>query len=145
METGIKFDKEKPQMNLLDFSALEGLSQVLTMGAKKYGAGNWELGIDNSRLVASLLRHLSAHQRGEDIDDESGLPHIDHVGANWMFLSANLKLRPHLDTRTSRANAPPSTPTPGRCVQVSEAFLHEPWSHLIESLAAQSALNQVHG
>lgn len=63
------------------------------------GTNNWRLGINNSRLVASLLRHLSAYQRGENIDPESGLSHLDHIGANWMFLSANVKQRPHLDDR----------------------------------------------
>lgn len=98
-KTGLKFDKEKPRMDLLDMSALEGLAQVLTFGASKYAANNWRLGISNSRLIASMLRHLSAIQRGEDVDPESGLPHIDHIGCNWMFLSYNTKHRPDLDDR----------------------------------------------
>lgn len=95
--TGTKHDQDKPMLNLLDAQALEGLAAVLTFGAKKYAADNWRGGISNSRLIASLLRHLFAIMRGEYIDPESGLPHIDHVGCNWMFLSNNLKNRPDLN------------------------------------------------
>jgi hypothetical protein len=102
MPEGIKYDQEKPQMALIDFDALEGLAKVLTFGASKYGADNWRGGIANSRIVSSLLRHLSAYQRGEDFDPESGLSHLDHIGCNWMFLSANAKQRPNCDDRSQR-------------------------------------------
>lgn len=91
-DKGTKHDAEKLRMELLDFDALEGLSEVLTYGANKYGANNWRKGISNDRLVGALLRHLSAFLRGEEIDRESGKPHIDHVGANWMFLSNRSKV-----------------------------------------------------
>lgn len=94
---GIKHDQDKPMLNLIDPQAIEGLAAVLTFGAKKYAADNWRGGINNSRLIASLLRHLFAIMRGELVDPESGLPHIDHVGCNWMFLSNNLKNRPDLN------------------------------------------------
>lgn len=96
-QLGIKYDQGKPRMDLLDAAALEGLAKVLTFGANKYtqngvsGANNWRAGIQYSRLISSLLRHLSAIQRGELIDPESGLPHIDHLGCNWMFLSNFMK------------------------------------------------------
>lgn len=96
---GVKYDQEKPRMDLLDMDALEGLAKVLTFGANKYDANNWRGGIVNSRLIASLLRHLAAYQRGEDIDPESGLPHLDHIGCNWMFLSYNSKRLRHCDDR----------------------------------------------
>jgi len=99
MNEGTKFDNEKLRMELLDFDALEGLADALTYGAVKYGDNNWRGGIDNSRLIGALLRHLSAYMRGEDTDPETGVSHIDHVGANWMFLSSNTKLRPELDNR----------------------------------------------
>ena len=86
-------------MDLLDPVALEGLAEVLTFGAQKYAAHNWRKGIVNSRLIAAMLRHLFAIMRGEDIDPESGLPHIDHLGCCWMFLSNNMKVRPEMDDR----------------------------------------------
>jgi len=97
LNAAMKFDGEKPRMDLLDAQALEGLAAVLTFGAKKYAAHNWRKGISNSRLIAALLRHLFAIARGEETDPESGLPHIDHVGCCWMFLSNNMKNRPDLN------------------------------------------------
>jgi hypothetical protein len=98
-EGGLKYDNDKPRMDLLDFDALEGLAKVLTFGANKYAAHNWRKGISYSRLTAAMLRHLGALQKGEDIDPESGLPHIDHLGCCWMFLSNMTKHRPDLDDR----------------------------------------------
>lgn len=94
---GIKYDQDKPRMDLLDSDALVGLAKVLTFGATKYAAHNWRNGINDSRLVAALLRHISAINKGELVDPESGLPHIDHVGCCWMFLSWNQKNRPNLN------------------------------------------------
>jgi len=98
----MKFDKEKPRLDLVDFEALEGLAQVLTFGAQKYAANNWRNGFEYSRVIAALLRHLSAIQRGEDVDPESGLPHVDHLGCCWMFLSNLMKTRPDLDDRWNK-------------------------------------------
>lgn len=95
--SGTKHDQDKVRLDLIDAEAIEGLARVLTFGAKKYEAHNWRQGISNSRLVAALLRHLFSIMRGEYVDPESGLPHIDHVGCCWMFLSYNLKRRPDLN------------------------------------------------
>lgn len=95
--TGTKYDQDKLPMDLLDPVALEGLAAVLQFGAKKYASHNWRGGIAWSRVLAALLRHTFAILRGELIDRESGLPHIDHVGCCWMFLSYFMKTRPDLD------------------------------------------------
>jgi hypothetical protein len=97
--TGLKFDTEKPRVDLLDPLALEGLAAVLAFGAKKYAANNWRGGISYSRLLGALLRHTFAILRGEDVDQESGLPHVDHLGCCWMFLSNMMKTRKDLDDR----------------------------------------------
>ena len=87
----IKHDQDKLRLDLLDPLAIEGLAQVLTFGAKKYADHNWRNGFQYSRLIGALLRHLFAIIRDEDTDPESGLPHIDHLGCCWMFLSAHFK------------------------------------------------------
>ncbi len=100
METGgTKFDAEKPRMDLIDPYAMEQLAKVLTFGAKKYAEHNWRRGIKVSRIVAALDRHKAALMRGEDIDPESGLPHVDCMQCNTMFLSWTLKHRPDMDDR----------------------------------------------
>lgn len=93
----LKFDEAKVRIELVDPLAMEGLAKVLDFGAKKYAVDNWRAGFPYSRIIGSLERHLNAIKRGELTDGESGLPHIDHVGANWMFLSYFMKARPDLN------------------------------------------------
>lgn len=85
---GNKFDQDKPRMDLLDHQFLAGVANVLGFGARKYAAHNWRQGINYSRLIASAYRHLGAYNSGEDIDPESGLSHLYHLGCCIMFLSA---------------------------------------------------------
>lgn len=96
---GTKHDSDKLRVDLLPVDVLEGVAKILTHGANKYGDRNWERGITYGRLYGAVLRHLFAFQRGEDIDPESGLPHIDHALCELMFLSAMTKRKPHLDDR----------------------------------------------
>lgn len=97
--SGTKFDDEKPRMDLLDGEWLEGVADVLTFGANKYAAHNWRRGISYSRLIAAAYRHLGAINRGEDIDPESGKPHVDHLSCCLMFLSWHMKNRKEFDDR----------------------------------------------
>lgn len=97
-KVGMKFDSEKPRMDLLDHYAVEQLAMVLTFGAKKYAAHNWRNGISKSRLIAAALRHLFAYLGGEDNDPESGLSHVAHAMCCCMFL-LGLDGRADLDDR----------------------------------------------
>lgn len=86
--SGIKYDKNKSRVDLIPLSVLENLGYILEMGAEKYGENNWQDLQDFwKRYKAALLRHLIAIDKGELLDEESGLPHIDHVLCNAMFLS----------------------------------------------------------
>lgn len=96
---GSKHDQEKPRMDLLDSSWLEGVAEILTFGAKKYAAHNWRGGIELSRLIAGVMRHIAAFNRGEDIDPESGKSHLYHASCGLMFASWMLNNRPDLDDR----------------------------------------------
>lgn len=84
--TGIKFDKDKPQMELLPFNALTEIAKVLSVGANKYGKYNWKMVEDTSRYEGALLRHYAAYQAGEMYDKETGLSHLAHLGCNALFL-----------------------------------------------------------
>lgn len=84
--TGTKHDSGKPRMELLSPIALEGIARVLAFGASKYNDENWRGGMKWKRIVGSLLRHTFKFLGGEDLDPESGLPHVDHIGCNAMFL-----------------------------------------------------------
>lgn len=83
---GVKFDHGKPDFSLLSPIALARLSQVLSVGAKKYAAHNWRNGMNESRLLAAALRHIFAYLNGDDYDQETGLPHTAHAMCCLMFL-----------------------------------------------------------
>ena len=83
---GLKFDEEKPRYELIPPEAIDGVAQVLTMGARKYGSRNWESGIVYGRIFSACMRHLWAWWKGEKIDPESGLSHLHHAACNIMML-----------------------------------------------------------
>ena len=80
--------------------ALEGMAAVLEFGAKKYARGNWHKGLPHADICDSLLRHISRYLEGEDIDEESGKPHVDHIFCNAMFLAQGFRTHPELDNRS---------------------------------------------
>jgi hypothetical protein len=96
---GKKYDNDKPPIALVDPDFIEGVAKVLGFGANKYAAHNWRKGIQYSRLISAAYRHLGAINRGEDIDPESGLPHVYHLGCCIMFLGNMMTTRPDLDDR----------------------------------------------
>lgn len=98
-QPGVKFDNDKPPMALLDSEFIEEVARVLGFGAAKYAADNWRHGISYRRLISAAYRHLGAINKGEDIDEESGLPHTGHLGCCIMFLDWMRKNRPDLDDR----------------------------------------------
>ena len=101
---GTKYDQEKSRMDLLAPDVLEGLASILTYGATKYEPRNWEKGMHWGRVYAAAFRHLLAFWNGEDLDSESGLPHIDHALCCIMFLSAYHKRRIGIDDRSQLSN-----------------------------------------
>ena len=84
---GLRYNVGKPRFSLVSPWAHAGLAEVLTFGERKYAAYNWAKGLSWSQTVDSLERHLAAFKKGEDIDPDSGLPHLDHIACNAMFLS----------------------------------------------------------
>lgn len=90
MSEGLKFDGDKPKLDLLVDGvpvALEEVGKILTFGAQKYAAHSWKTVPNNKeRYKAALVRHLLAHSRGEVIDPESGLPHLAHLACNALFI-----------------------------------------------------------
>lgn len=106
---GVKFDQGKVRTDLLDPLAMEGTAEVLGKGAIKYEDRNWEKGMKWSRPYGALLRHLFAFWRGEDIDPETGLYHIDQVGCNAMFLQRYFRTHKEWDDRPNSPTTPPQT------------------------------------
>lgn len=84
---GIKYDSNKLRYDLIPPEATSALARVLTYGAAKYGPNNWQQLDDfTARYTAALMRHLEAWRGGEEVDSESGLPHLEHALCNLAFL-----------------------------------------------------------
>lgn len=96
---GLRFNNGKVRHDLLPPFSIDQLAKVLTSGADKYADRNWELGMKWSNVMASLKRHISAFERGEDYDPETGLLHMAHVMCNATFLTEYYKIYPQGDDR----------------------------------------------
>lgn len=77
----------KTPIELIPPQFIEGIAEVLLHGANKYAKNNWMRGMSWNTVYGGIQRHLNAFYRGEEIDPESGLPHLYHAGCGLMFLS----------------------------------------------------------
>ena len=96
---GHKADDGKIPCELLSPIALLGTAEVLKFGSKKYAPNNWRKGLAWMRIMGALFRHSFAFMMGEDLDPETKLPHVDHMGCEIMFLQELYRTRKDLDDR----------------------------------------------
>lgn len=93
----------KPERySLLPRPALDQIARIYAYGAEKYSAHNWRLGYEWSKSYDALLRHLTAFWDGEDIDPESGLPHLASAGFHIMTLLTYMEEHPEHDDRPKK-------------------------------------------
>lgn len=85
---GVKFDNGKTRYDLLPPEGVDAVAVILTYGAQKYAARNWEQGMDWSRPFSAALRHLFAWWGGEKTDPDTGKSHLWHAATNIFFLIA---------------------------------------------------------
>ena len=79
----LRYNSGKLRWSLVEFDSLEDMVK----------------GLMTDEIAESLMRHLFAYLRGEDLDPESGLPHTGHIMCNAMFLSYMYKFSPKFDGR----------------------------------------------
>lgn len=85
--TFTKYDSGKSRPDLIPGEVLLSIGDVLAYGAKKYAPNNWQRpGTSVNRYHAAALRHIAAWDAGEEIDNESGLHHIDHALCCLIFM-----------------------------------------------------------
>ena len=96
---GVKYDGGKPRFDLIPAVPLETLAKIYTMGAEKYADRNWEKGIQYSRIYAAVMRHINKYWGGENLDPESGLPHLAHAAWGLLALLEFDATHPELDDR----------------------------------------------
>lgn len=96
---GLRFNAGKLRYDLLPADGLEDLVKVYTKGAEKYAPRNWELGMDWSKCYASLMRHVQEWAKGNDLDEETGLPHMAHAAWNAIALNVYFNRKIGTDDR----------------------------------------------
>jgi hypothetical protein len=99
----MKDDSNKVPLDLLPIEPLFHAAEVLAFGAKKYEANSWrdksKSRVKWSRTYGSVMRHLMLFWKGEDIDSESGLPHIYMALTQLMFLAYDFEFFQEADDR----------------------------------------------
>lgn len=81
-----KADAGKIRPTLVPPSLTMAVAAVREYGCRKYhDPDNW-LQVDPQRYRDALYRHWLSYLDGEDVDSESGLPHLWHLACNVAFL-----------------------------------------------------------
>lgn len=103
-DSATKFDTDKTRFELIPCGALSQVAEVFTTGAKKYGDRNWEKGMNWSRLVGAILRHIFAWFSGQTFDKETGHNHLAHACASLLMLIEYHTTHKNLDDRSKKEN-----------------------------------------
>jgi hypothetical protein len=91
---------QKPEMlGFVDPNALMDIARVAGMGATKYEQFNFTKGYKWSLSYNALLRHVFAFLAGEDLDEESGLPHLAHAAWHCLALLTFWRFKRGTDDR----------------------------------------------
>ncbi|ORA77163.1 hypothetical protein BST28_18755 [Mycolicibacter kumamotonensis] len=85
--------------DLIPAEPLRLLARHYGVGAKKYDDHNWRRGYDWKLSFAALNRHLWQFWSGEDIDTETGSPHIIAVAWHAFALAEFMDTHPAYDSR----------------------------------------------
>jgi Domain of unknown function (DUF5664) len=89
---------------ILAMSGLDSLARVGDYGAKKYDQWNYTKGMSWMKLLGSCSRHLISFIRGEDLDLESGLPHLAHLAFDALILLGYMEDHREKDDRFGKTN-----------------------------------------
>lgn len=91
---------KKPMLDLLEHVADIEIARVMETGAKKYGRKNFRtIPIMATVYAGAIKRHAGAWLAGEDLDPESGISHLAHIGANVHVLLAAMEAGTFIDNR----------------------------------------------
>lgn len=96
-EKGVKLER----FDLIPVDALSTVAQLYGQGAKKYSEHNWRKGYEWSKSYAALQRHANLFWKGEDIDEEMGLPHLAAVVFHAFALMTFMEEQPKFDDRVN--------------------------------------------
>lgn len=107
----------KVPLALVPSSALYYMGLAFKEGARKYGPYNWrEKAVESMTYVNATLRHLYAWIDGEEIDPESGKPHLGLAMASLAIIVDSKETGSLIDTR----------PKPGRIGELLRSAMEPP-------------------
>lgn len=97
--TGGEKGMKPERYSLIPVPALDIMARLYGFGAEKYAAHNWRKGYEWSKSFDSLFRHATAALNGEDIDPETGLPHLAGAAFHCFTLMVFMQEHPEFDDR----------------------------------------------
>lgn len=105
---------KKPGVSTFPMKVLFEAAAATKHGADKYGPFNWrDTPVQATAYFDAALRHLTAWFEGEDLDPDSGLPHLAHVIAGIaVFRDAQLH-GSWIDDRPKTRPSPVDNDRPG--------------------------------
>jgi hypothetical protein len=83
---GLRYDSGKNRLDLIPPEWDWALGLVLTKGAEKYAVRNWEKGMDWSKVLGPMRRHIDKFLTGEQYD--IGTPEEPGTGCHHLAMVA---------------------------------------------------------
>lgn len=97
--TGGQKGTKPARFDLIPTGPLWALAELYGRGAEKYAPRNYERGYDWSLSFAAMQRHAWSFWSGQDVDDETGLPHLASVAWHAFALMLFGTTHPEFDDR----------------------------------------------
>lgn len=98
--TGGQKGQKLARFDLIPPGPLTQLAEHFGRGARKYENRNWERGYNWSLSFGALQRHAWAFWGGEDLDPETGTPHIIAVAWHALVLAEFMRTHSEKDDRS---------------------------------------------
>lgn len=114
----------KSPLQWIPLWALQGVARVFDYGARKYAPGNWQRAGHEENpeqafedYASAALRHYAAMQEAcpvgtvdwSAVDDESGLPHLDHLICSLVMLRGISQVAGYLPADPGTGKGPLAT------------------------------------
>ena len=97
--TGGQKGVKDERFDLIPAGALTTLARHYGIGARKYDDNQWRKGYEWSKSYAALQRHLNLWAGGQDIDEETGSPHLAAGAWHCFTLLTFADEHPNFDDR----------------------------------------------
>lgn len=99
-QTGGEKGQKLARFDLLPWDSLWTVAELYGHAAQtKYDDRNWERGYEWSLSIGALGRHYAQFAAGEDLDAETGLPHMAAVAFHALALLRFMQAHRDLDDR----------------------------------------------